>query len=198
MGRNARLRKERKTVNGKSPINYKKTRSNSLATKASGLAKTESSTPEEEPKSVFGKIKNFLPFSKSEKNQLPLDAADFQTENQLLIAAVAWEGYQQDGKGAVFVQNLADYPPIFEYIPRKKLRARMNQYSVDREDIKNMETIVDVYKPTESWIIVYSDRDGEMSTGKSSQQNPSPEECYKMFAETAEKETAEKETAEEE
>ena len=188
MGRNARLRKERKNLSGKSPINLKKNRSNSLATKASTLAKFQVSTPEEESKSVLGKIKDFLPFPKGEKNQIPLDAADFQTENQVLIAAVAWEGYQQDGKGVVCVQNLADSPPIFEYIPQKKLRARMNQYSVDRPDIKNIETMIDVYKPTEGWVMVYCDRDGEISAGSNPKQEPSPEECYKMLKETVEEE----------
>lgn len=113
-----------------------------------------------------------------------MDAHDFSKENQVLLGAIAWEGYQQQGKGLVLVQDSDSSPPQIEYIPRKLLKKTMRQHGVDPEDTQAMDNMIEVYEPTNSVVMVYVNNNDEMSTSMTPQTSPTPQECYHMMQET--------------
>lgn len=124
------------------------------------------------------------PFPKVGKYQPGMDAHAFSEENQVLVGASAWEGYQQQGKGLVLVQNSDSSPPQIEYIPRQLLKKTMRQYGLATEDIRAMDNMIAVYEPINSVVMVYVNNDGEILASMSPQTEPTPEECSRLLQET--------------
>jgi len=81
----------------------------------------------------LGKIAASKPFPKVGKYQPGMDAHAFSKKIRFVVSA--WEGYQQQGKGLVLVQNSDSSPPQIEYIPRQLLKT-MRQYGLATEDIR--------------------------------------------------------------
>lgn len=94
------------------------------------------------------------------------------------------EGYQQQGKGLVLVQDSDSSSPQIEYIPRKFLKKNMRQHGVEPEDTQAMDNMIEVYEPSNSVVMVYVNNNGEMSASMTPQTQPAPEECYRMMQET--------------
>jgi len=84
---------------------------------------------------LLGKLPSLKPFPKVGKYQPGMDAHAFSEENQVWWVR-AREGYQQQGKGLVLVQNSDSSPPQIEYIPRQLLKKTMRQYGLATEDIR--------------------------------------------------------------
>lgn len=167
MGRNAKIRKQRL---------------DSVLKEVSSLPQKPLPKQQSENTSFLGKIAALLnPFSKVDKYQADLDAHDFFEENQVLVSAIAWEGYQQQGKGLVLVIDSNSSPPQIKYIQRKSLRKSMHQHDVAPEDVQAMDNMIEVYEPTFSVVMVYVNNDGEMSAAMIPQEDPSPQECYRKL-----------------
>lgn len=94
------------------------------------------------------------------------------------------EGYQQQGKGLVLVQDSGSSSPQIEYIPRKFLKKNIRQHGVEKEDTQAMDNMIEVYEPSNSVVMVYVNNNGEMSASMTPQSQPTPEECYRMMQET--------------
>jgi hypothetical protein len=168
MGRNAKIRQQRKHE--------------SLKEEVSSRLQKPSVKKKSEKKSFLGRIAASLnPFSKAEKYQSSIDAHGFFEENQVLVGAIAHEGYQQKGKGLVLIVNSDSATPQIEYIQRKSLRKSMHQYNVVSEDVQAMDNMIQVYEPADSVVMAYVNNNGEMSAAMIPQEDPSPEECYRTL-----------------
>ncbi|MDF5714752.1 MAG: hypothetical protein PUP93_12915 [Rhizonema sp. NSF051] len=168
MGRKAKIRQQRKHE--------------SLKEEVSSLLQKPSPKKKSENKSFFGRIAASLnPFSKAEKYQSSIDAHGFVEENQVLVGAIAHEGYKQQGKGLVLVVNSDSETPQIEYIQRKSLKKSMSQYDVASEDVQAMDNMIQVYEPADSVVMAYVNNNGEISTAMIPQTDPSPEECYRKL-----------------
>ena len=184
MGRNAKLRKQRQQ-SALSEVSSVSQKPSQLSSQASSLSKKSSPKQQSENTSFWAKIAASLnPFPKVDKYQACIDAQDFAAENQFLMGAVAWSGYQQQGKGLVLVQDLDSSPPEIEYIPRKFLKKIMRQHGVDPENTQAMDNMIEVYEPTNSVVMVYVNNNSEMSAFMTPQTEPTPEECYRRMQET--------------
>lgn len=184
MGRNAKIRKQRKhsTLSEASSLSQQPSQ---LSAKASSRAQKPLPKQHSENTSFWGKIAASLnPFPKADKYQACMDAHDFCEQNQVLLGASAWEGYQQQGKGLVLVQDLDSSPPQIQYIPRQLLKKIMRQHGVDPEDTQAMNNMIAVYEPSNSVVMVYVNHNDEMSASITPQTSPTPEECYHMMQET--------------
>ncbi len=184
MGRNAKIRQQRKH-SAITEVSSSTQQPSQLSAKASSLSHKPLPKQPSENTSFWGKIAAELnPFPKVDKYQSCMDAHDFCEENQVLVGASAWSGYQQQGKGLVLVQNSDSSPPQIEYIPRKLLKKTMRQYGVAPEDTRAMDNMIEVYEPTNSVVMVYVNNNGEISESMTPQTEPTPQECYRMQKET--------------
>ncbi len=192
MGRQAKIRKQRKqSVLGEASPTSGKPLSQDAA-KISSLVNKPSPEPESESDkqvtSWWGRITDALnPFPKVdvEKYQGCLDAHDFTDTNEVLVGAIAWDGYQQQGKGLVLVRDSDTSPPQIEYVPRRFLKKTMRQLGVEPEDIKATDNIVEAYSPEDSTVMVYLSTRGELSSSLMPMQERTPQECYRLLQETS-------------
>ena len=180
MGRKARQRRERK-LSPSSTKQITQPQDESILARASSLVKQPDASSDEQP-SWSEKFWNWInPLPKVDKYQTGIDVSEFEQENQVLLAAIAWEGFEKHGKGLVLVQQRQDSPTDFQYISRIRLKKRMKKQGVDRESIQAMEEQIKSYQPNEDVILVYVNQGGEIFTSVSAEQEPSPPECYKMM-----------------
>ncbi len=180
MGRQARLRRERKSSTS-STKEITKPQDNSVLARASSLVKQPQVTADE-PSSWSEKFWDWInPLPKVDKYQASIEASEFEQENQVLIAALAWEGFEQHGKGLVLVEQRPDAPITFQYISRLRLKKKMKKHGVEPEDIQAMSELIKSYQPKEEMIAVYVNREGRMSTSISTPKESSPPECYQML-----------------
>ena len=180
MGRQARLRRERKSSTS-STKEITKHQDNSVLARASSLVKQLQATPDE-PTSWSDKVLDWInPFPKVDKYRTSLEASEFEQENEVLIAAIAWEGFEQHGKGLVLVEQRPDTTITFQYISRLRLKKKMKKHGVEPEDIQTMSELIKSYQPREKMIAVYVNREGKMFTSISSPKESSPPECYQML-----------------
>jgi len=184
MGRNAKIRQQRKH-SALTQVSSDTQHPSQLSAKASSLSQKPLPKQPSKNTSFWGKIAASLnPFPKVDKYQPCMDADDFSEENQVLVGASAWSGYQQQGKGLVLVQNSDSSSPQIEYIPRKLLKKTMRQHGIAPEDTRAMDNMMEVYEPTNSVVMVYVNNNGEISASMTPQTGPTPEECYRMLQET--------------
>jgi hypothetical protein len=163
----------------------RKQRKDSAVKEVSSLPQKPLPKRQSENTSFWGKIAASLnPFKKVDKYQACMDAHDFFEENQVLVGATAWEGYQQQGKGLVLVQGSDSSATKIEYIPRKFLKKSMRQHDVAPQDTQAMDNMISVYEPTNSVVMDYINTVGEMSISMSPQNDPTPEDCYRMSQQT--------------
>ncbi|HAX88318.1 MAG TPA: hypothetical protein DCY91_19130 [Cyanobacteria bacterium UBA11370] len=192
MGRKAKIRKQRKqsalweasSTSGK-PLSQDAARISALVKKSSPELKPEL---ERQGTSWWGRITDALnPFPKveTEKYQGCWDAQDFSEANEVLVGAVAWDGYQQQGKGLVLVQDSDTSPAQIEYVPRRFLKKTMRREGVDPEDIKAIENMLEVYSPEDSVVMVYLSTQGEMFSSLMPMNERTPQECYRLLQETS-------------
>lgn len=184
MGRNAKIRKQRQH-SALSEVSSVSQKPSQLSAQTSSLSKKPSPKQQSKNTSFWGKIAASLnPFPQVDKYQACINAQDFAAENQVLMGAVAWSGYQQQGKGLVLVQDSNSSPPEIEYIPRKFLKKIMRQHGVEPENTQAMDNMIEVYQPSNSVVMVYVNNNGEISAFMTPQTQPTPEECYRMLQET--------------
>lgn len=180
MGRKARLRKERK-LSSSSTQQINQPQDESILARASSLVKQPDASSDEQS-SWNKKFWDWInPLPKLDQYQTGIDVSEFEQENQVLLAAIAWEGFEKHGKGLVLVQQRQDSPTNFQYISRIRLKKRMKKQGVERESIQVMEEQIKSYHPEEDVIIVHVNQEGEIFTSISAKQDPSPPECYKMM-----------------
>lgn len=184
MGRNARIRRERKS----SPLPSQssppsKQKDHSLLSIASSLV-THTPTPSDPPPSLLDKFLDRInPFPKFDldKYQVCLDSVDFERDNQVLIAAIAWEGFQRYGKGFVLVEQKLDASTSFKYISQSRVKKTMKKRGLDRLDIQVIDDLINTYEPTKGAVFVYVNSRGEISFSNTSAQDSNPPECYQML-----------------
>ena len=181
MGRQARLRRERKLSSPSSTKEIIQPQDNSVLARASSLVKQPQATPDEGASWSEQFFDWLNPFPKADKYQASIEASEFEQENQVLIAALAWEGFEQHGKGLVLVEQRPDAPITFQYISRLRLKKKMKKHGVDPEDIQAMSELIKSYQPKEEMIAVYVNREEKMFTSISSPKESSPPECYQML-----------------
>ena len=180
MGRKARLRRERKLLPSLTK-HITQPQDESILARASFLVKQADAFSDEQP-SWSEKFWDWInPLPKVDKYQTGIDVSEFEQENQVLLAAIAWEGFDKHGKGLILVQQRKDSPTDFQYISRIRLKKRMKKLEVDRESIQIMEEQIKSYQPNEDMILVHVNQEGEIFTSISVKQEPSPPECYKMM-----------------
>lgn len=178
MGRKSKLRQQRKQDG--TPLPSKKLTSTSPWSK---FIKKPAEKQEEKKKSLLGKVKDWLnPFSKvDDKYQAYFEASDFFKENNTVLGAIAWSGYQKrQSPGIVFVNDIENSTPKINYIPRESLLKKMRQLGVEKEDFKAIENMVKDYEPPNEVVMVYINRNGEMSVTMQKTEIP-PSECYETL-----------------
>ncbi len=186
MGRNARLRRERKLSQGSTNQPTPK-KDNSVLARASSLVKQPQTSPSTQL-SWSEKFWDWInPLPKAEKYQTQIDAVEFEQENEVLISAIAWEGFSQHGKGLVLIETRPDGETIFKYISRIELKKTMKIKEVDPEGIEAMSGLIKSYEPTKEVISVYINQQGEIATYLSAPKQSSPSECYQMLKNENEK-----------
>lgn len=70
--------------------------------------------------------------------------------------------------------------PKINYITRQSIIKKMRRLSVDNENIKTIQNMVEVYEPPSDVVMVYVNRNSEMSV---TMQKPTmtPKECYETL-----------------
>jgi hypothetical protein len=192
MGRQAKIRQQRQK-DEPSFVSKKQVQESSLWSEFIKMPAPKIS--EENPSfwKKMGKIVerfNPLPKVDLDKYQPCFDALDFFQENQVVLGAIAWEGYHKNGEpGIVFVQILEDKPPIVEYISRKNCRQKLRQYVTDSEEIKDIVDMIKISKPKEKFIMIYINSQGEMTLSLEKPE-PAPPECYEIMSQQRENNSA--------
>jgi len=177
MGRQAKLRQQRKQAGASFPS--KELPPDSSWSK---FLKKPVSTQKKENTSLLGKVKAWLnPLPKVDKYQACLESHDFFEENNVVLGAFAWSGYQKKHqKGIVFVLDLDDSNPKNDYIPRKLIKTTMPRYGVETSDIPAIDSMVEIYEPETDLVLVYVNRAREMSTAVEKPEI-TPPECYETM-----------------
>ena len=183
MGRNAKLRKQRRSDEAKgttaqsqkSLSTAQSTLRAEVALKSNSAAATSTSTP---PKTgLFGKL--FSRFkSPLKKTPAPsIEANEFFLEQTQALAAIAWQGYKTYGRGIVFAIP-SDQPTVqIEYVPRKILRKYIDQTDNDLDFLSDM---LEDYNPKTGLIAVYFHPSGETIATPLFDLEPSPPDCYRQ------------------
>ena len=113
--------------------------------------------------------------------QACFEGNDFFEENNTVLGAVAWSGYQTThSPGVVLVHNINSPSPKIDYIPRKSLIKLRRRFGVDGEDFKVIENMVQEYKPSSDVVMVYVNNNNEMSITMQ-KTNIAPSECYETL-----------------
>lgn len=174
MGRQAKLRQQRKQAERSPSV------ADTPKTSRSGQTPPKS-------QSFLGKfIKRLNPFSKEKEDLSWLeDERDYTEENQRLVGAIAWEGYQKHKRGVVFAREIENAPVELEYIPRKLFKKTLRQRGVTEEDMKEIEALVNSYDPEQSVVSIYCDLNGEI-TASMPTLDPPPPECERLMRELEE------------
>jgi hypothetical protein len=172
MGRQAKLRQQRKQSDRAD---------NRSATPEEKTPTTFKASPQPKNQSFFGKLVKWLnPFSKETEDLSWLeDERDLTAENNRLVGAVAWEGYQTQKRGFVFVQEFEDVPPQLEYISRRSLKKNLRKQGVTEEEMKAIEDSIASYDPEQSVVLVYRSLSGEIGVSMPTL-DPPPPECYAL------------------
>lgn len=187
MGRNAKLRRERKFSSPSSTKETIQKKDDSILARASDLVK-QPQTSTDTQLSWSDKFWNWInPFPKAEKYLTQINAVEFEQENEVLISAIAWEGFEKQGKGLVLLEETKEGETIFKYIPRYKVKKTMKIKGVDNEGIQAMSELIKSCEPTKNVITVYINKFGEISMSISEPEEFSPPECYQMLKDKSEK-----------
>ncbi len=181
MGRNAKLRRERKLPSSNSTQEKIKHQDNSILARASDLVKKPLTSPEKQL-SWSDKFWDWInPLPKVDQYETQIDAVEFEQENEVLISAIAWEGFEKQGKGLVLLEEKKEGEIIFKYISRYKIKKTMKIKGVDSEGIQAISELIKSYQPNKSVITVYLGKFGEISMSVSEPKEFSPPECYQML-----------------
>jgi hypothetical protein len=181
VGRQAKLKQQRRQGEDKSK--------NPAPIQQSPWAKLAERPTREEPaekSSFLGNILNKLPdrlnpLSKNDASQNNLDGDAFFATNEMLLGAIAWEGYEKSHqKGVVFVRDLGDAPFQMSFISQGSLKKKLGRMGITGEDLKAIAEMVKNSDPQADIVLLFCDRDGEISAIFHPTQ-PSPSECYQSF-----------------
>lgn len=182
VGRQAKLKQQRRQGEEKAK--------NPSPVKQSPWAKLAQRPTSKEPEkntSFFGKLLDRLPdrlnpLSKTDEYQSNLDGDAFFATNEMLLGAIAWEGYEKNHqKGAVFVRDMGEAPFQMSFISQSAFKKKLGRLGVAGEDIKAIAEMVKNSKPKEDIVLLFCDRDGEVAAIFRPTQ-PSPPECYQTLS----------------
>ncbi len=169
MGRNAKLRKQRKEGNLAGDI---------PASKQSASAKKS------QEQSFFGKVASWVKRAPSvAQDSVEIQALKFSEKNNIALGAIAWEGFQKSGKGLVFVEDAGDSSKM-EYVPQKFVKKTLNTRGLHPDDAKAIANMVEVYNPENGLVMVYVSPTGEITATSTPKLDPTPPECYRLHKET--------------
>ncbi len=181
MGRNAKLRRERKSSSPSSTNKTIQKKDDSILARASDLVKQPETSPEKQL-SWSDKFWDWInPLPKADKYLTQIDHAEFESENEVLISAIAWEGFEKQGKGLVLLSEKKEEETTFKYISRYKVKKTMKIKGVDNEAIEAISELIKTYEPSKNVITVYLSKFGEISMSISEPKEFSPPECYQML-----------------
>ncbi len=145
-------------------------------------------TSPEKPLSWSDKFWDWInPFPKADKYLTQIDHAEFESENEVLISAIAWEGFEKQGKGLVLLSEKKEEETTFKYISRYKVKKTMKIKGVDNEASEAISELIKTYQPSQNVITVYLSKFGEISMSISELEEFSPPECYQMLKDEREK-----------
>ena len=183
MGRNAKLRKQRKSGEAKGDASQTtKSSCTSLSTVrtevplASDTAASQSESTQKKP-GFFGKLFSRFSSSGTKTRDPSVEASEFFLEYEETLAAIAWKGYKNYGRGVVFAHP-SDQPAIqIEYVPRKLLKKYTAQ---NARHIDFLSDMLEEYDPPTGLLAVYLHPSGETIATPLSDLEPSPPECYRQ------------------
>lgn len=178
MGRQAKLKQQRRQGEEKSK--------NLPTVKQSPWAKLVQRPTPEEPEqktSFFGKLLDRInPLSNTDEVSPELDGYTFLRTNEMLLGAIAWEGYEQNHqKGVVFVRDMGEEPFQMSFISQGSFKRQLGRMGIDGEDIKAIAEMVKHSNPKKDIILLFCDRTGEMGA-MSHPTQLSPPECYQTLS----------------
>ncbi|MEM9542144.1 MAG: hypothetical protein AAGA60_21965 [Cyanobacteria bacterium P01_E01_bin.42] len=178
MGRQAKLKQQRRQGEKKAK--------NLSSVKQSPWAKfVQRPTPEEPEQntSFFGKLLDRLnPSQKTDEDRDTLDGEEFFAANEMLLGAIAWEGYEKKHqKGAVFARDMGEDPFQIGFISQSVLKKKLGPLGIAGEDIKEIAEKVKNYHPKEHIILLFCDRAGDV-TAIFNPTQPPPPECYQTLS----------------
>jgi hypothetical protein len=181
MGRNAKLRQQRKQTNSTtSALPPKRSRSpeQSIRAEVPAPVRKTSLNPAWQnklPPFLQKLTSRFSAPGKQAQDEASIEVDEFFQENTALLAAIAWEGYQTYGRGIVFAFNSGQPLVQIEYVPRKSLRKYL-----DKTELEAFANMLEVYEPEKDLVITYLASDGEVMLSSHPDVQPSPPECYRM------------------
>ncbi|NJN02340.1 MAG: hypothetical protein HC873_21225 [Leptolyngbyaceae cyanobacterium SL_1_1] len=181
MGRNAKLRKQRRQERQGEPAlsaaEYPLFRQPRKKTQLEVATLPQPEPSESKPKSLLGRL-----FSRSQsdsKSSLTASADEmerFFITYQQWLGAIAWEGHQTLGSGLLLAANTAQQTVQVEYIARKNLKRYFPPDSIEAA-----QELTKLYEPDTEITLVYTTQSGEMMLGSPRSPDPLPPECHRLW-----------------
>jgi hypothetical protein len=177
MGRKARLRQQRRAARetqSETTPNIPQAQTVAIHAEVPAL---ETASPE--PKSKPSFLERLLPFRQSPEQASLVQSGeateDFFDTYEVLLGAIAWQGYKSEGKGFVYAVNTPEQTVRIDYVSRKNLK----QY-VEPENRSAYRMLIDDYDPQAEVNFTYVTQTGDEMLGSPRTTEPSPPECYQM------------------
>ncbi len=168
MGRNAKLRQQRRGSSGR-PVRIFNSRPE--------LGSAAQPTP---PKSWLGKVfDRFKPPSKPSQVSSQVETFEFFDHHAVLLSALAWEGHEKHGRGLLVVTDSTSSFEV-EYIPRSRFRSTLRELEIDTATITAIATAIKNYRPQSDVLMAFLTQEGAIDFISMSDQEPSPPECYQL------------------
>lgn len=170
MGRNAKLRQQRRSGSSEKFVRVFKSRPDIDIPPVSTTSQ-----------SLLGKlIDRFKPSPKpTNATSSEVEAFDFFDRHALLLAALAWEGYIKEGRGILLV---TDSPSSFEveYIVRGRLKPRLRSLEVDTEATEAIAEAVKRYHPERDLLMLFVSQATTIDFISMPNLDPPPPACYQQ------------------
>ncbi|HIK27833.1 MAG: hypothetical protein N3E45_11810 [Oscillatoriaceae bacterium SKW80] len=155
MGRNAKLRQQRKEGNISSGIAAQKFKDQFFIGKEISLIKR---APSVKPKEV------------------EIKALEFAKKNNIAMGAMAREGFEKLGKGLIFVEE--GEVSKMEYVAQKLIKKKLNTRGLHPEDVKAIANMVEEYNPEKNLVMVYISPTGEITATSNLKLQPISQSGY--------------------
>ena len=178
MGRNAKLRKQRKygEAEGSSAVKAKSsaTAKRSIRVELPAVAETDV-VPEPKKKlpGFLDKLWSRFKPPVNETGTVGAEAGQFWQDREAVLGAIAWEGYQANGRGFVLIFATGEPTITVEYVPRKFLK----QY-IEKSDMDLFSDLLETYEPKEAFASAYLHHSGETIVSCQRNLALSPPEYY--------------------
>jgi|GEM_PF-2525045 len=178
MGRNAKLRKQRKYGETAGPSSIKSKSSatvkRSIRIELPAVVETDvAPEPQKKLPGFLDKLWSRFKPSANEDYTVGIEANQFWQDREAVLGAIAWEGYQANGRGFVLAFAMGEPTIAVEYVPRKFLK----QY-VEKSDMEIFSDLLETYDPKEAFASAYLHHSGETIVSCRVNLDFSPPEYY--------------------